>query len=73
MRTFKDWPPALRQQPSDLSDAGFYYIGEKECQNSENTYDYESIIRIGFVPWFVYCTFGYSSQSHCHRTVFQLS
>jgi len=27
MRTFKDWPPALRQQPSDLSDAGFYYIG----------------------------------------------
>ena len=28
MRTFKDWPPALRQQPADLSDAGFYYIGE---------------------------------------------
>jgi len=27
MRTFKDWPPALRQQPADLSDAGFYYIG----------------------------------------------
>ena len=28
MRTFRDWPPALRQQPSELTDAGFYYIGE---------------------------------------------
>ena len=27
MRTFKDWPPALRQEPKQLADAGFYYIG----------------------------------------------
>merc|ERR1719262_1440427 len=27
LRTFRDWPPALRQEPKQLSDAGFYYIG----------------------------------------------
>ena len=27
MRTFRDWPPALKQRPKDLADAGFYYIG----------------------------------------------
>ena len=27
LRTFREWPPALRQQPKDLADAGFYYIG----------------------------------------------
>ena len=28
LRTFKDWPPALKQQPKDLADSGFYYIGK---------------------------------------------
>ena len=27
LRTFREWPPALKQQPKDLADAGFYYIG----------------------------------------------
>ena len=27
LRTFREWPPALRQQPKDLAEAGFYYIG----------------------------------------------
>ena len=27
LRTFREWPPALRQQPAELADAGFYYIG----------------------------------------------
>jgi len=27
LRSFRDWPPALRQEPKQLSDAGFYYIG----------------------------------------------
>jgi len=27
LRTFKDWPPALKQEPRQLADAGFYYIG----------------------------------------------
>ena len=27
LRTFREWPPALRQQPDELADAGFYYIG----------------------------------------------
>ena len=26
-RTFREWPPALKQQPSQLADAGFFYIG----------------------------------------------
>ena len=26
-RTFREWPPALRQQPDELSEAGFFYIG----------------------------------------------
>ena len=26
-RTFREWPPALRQQPAQLSEAGFFYIG----------------------------------------------
>jgi hypothetical protein len=24
----RDWPPALKQQPLELADAGFYYIGK---------------------------------------------
>jgi len=27
LRTFREWPPALKQTPKDLADAGFYYIG----------------------------------------------
>jgi len=27
LRTFRDWPPALKQEPRQLADAGFYYIG----------------------------------------------
>jgi len=26
-RTFREWPPALRQQPAQLAEAGFFYIG----------------------------------------------
>ena len=26
-RTFREWPPALKQQPVQLSEAGFFYIG----------------------------------------------
>lgn len=28
LRTFRDWPPALRQQPAELAESGFYYIGK---------------------------------------------
>jgi len=35
--TFKEWPPALKQQPKELADAGFYYIGKfSRCVNEEN-------------------------------------
>ena len=29
LRTFREWPPALKQRPQDLADAGFYYIGNR--------------------------------------------
>ena len=35
LRTFREWPPALRQQPAELADAGFYYIG---CSDQVNSY-----------------------------------
>ncbi len=28
LRTFRDWPPALKQQPQELAEAGFFYIGK---------------------------------------------
>ena len=27
LRSFRDWPPALKQEPRQLAEAGFYYIG----------------------------------------------
>ena len=29
-RTFSEWPPALSQQPAQLSEAGFFYIGRSD-------------------------------------------
>ena len=34
LKSFKDWPKALSQQPKQLAEAGFYYIGfgdQTEC------------------------------------------
>jgi len=28
IRTFREWPPALRQHPKELAEAGFFYIGK---------------------------------------------
>lgn len=30
LRTFRDWPPALKQKPKDLAEAGFIYIGTSD-------------------------------------------
>ena len=32
LRTFRDWPPALKQQPKDLAESGFYYIGKNSVK-----------------------------------------
>jgi hypothetical protein len=29
LRTFREWPPALKQQPREFAEAGFYYIGNQ--------------------------------------------
>lgn len=29
LRTFRDWPPGLKQQPKDLAESGFYYMGKR--------------------------------------------
>lgn len=28
MRSFKEWPPSIKQRPEELADAGFFYIGK---------------------------------------------
>ena len=32
-RTFREWPPALKQTPIQLSEAGFFYIGLSDQGN----------------------------------------
>ena len=32
MRTFREWPPALKQRPKEFAEAGFYYIGTVSFQ-----------------------------------------
>ena len=29
LRTFGEWPPALKQRPREFAEAGFYYIGNQ--------------------------------------------
>ena len=31
IRSFGDWPPALKQRPAQLAEAGFWYVG-KSCE-----------------------------------------
>lgn len=31
MRSFKSWPPGLKQKPEELCDAGFFYSGKSDC------------------------------------------
>lgn len=63
MRTFRDWPPALKQQPRELSDAGFYYIGLSDqvkcfyCDGGLRNWQPEDDPWVEHARWFSKCAF----------------
>lgn len=63
MRTFRDWPPALKQQPLELADAGFYYIGLSDqvkcfyCDGGLRNWQPEDDPWVEHARWFSKCVF----------------
>merc|ERR1719481_1070113 len=63
MRTFREWPPALKQQPAELADAGFYYIGLSDqvkcfyCDGGLRNWQSEDIPWVEHARWFSKCVF----------------
>jgi len=63
IRTFRDWPPALKQQPEELADAGFYYIGLSDqvkcfyCDGGLRNWQPEDNPWVEHARWFTKCVF----------------
>jgi len=63
LRTFRDWPPALKQQPKQLSEAGFYYIGLSDqvkcfyCDGGLRNWQPEDLPWVEHARWFSRCVF----------------
>jgi len=63
MRTFREWPPALKQQPAELADAGFYYIGCSDqvkcfyCDGGLRNWQPEDVPWVEHARWFSKCVF----------------
>ena len=63
LRTFREWPPALKQQPKDLADAGFYYIGLSDqvkcfyCDGGLRNWQSEDEPWQEHARWFEKCVF----------------
>lgn len=63
LRTFRDWPPALKQQPQELADAGFYYIGLSDqvkcfyCDGGLRNWQPEDDPWVEHARWFQKCVF----------------
>jgi len=63
LRTFREWPPALKQQPKELADAGFYYIGLSDqvkcfyCDGGLRNWQPEDVPWIEHSRWFSKCVF----------------
>lgn len=63
LRTFREWPPALRQQPKELADAGFYYIGLSDqvkcfyCDGGLRNWQAEDVPWVEHARWFSRCVF----------------
>ncbi len=62
-RTFRDWPPALKQQPKDLAAAGFFYIGYSDqvkcfyCDGGLRNWQPEDDPWTEHSRWFAQCGF----------------
>jgi len=63
LRTFRDWPPALRQQPGELAEAGFYYIGCSDqvkcfyCDGGLRNWQPEDQPWVEHARWFDKCVY----------------
>ena len=63
LRTFREWPPALRQKPNDLAEAGFYYIGLSDqvkcfyCDGGLRNWQSEDEPWKEHARWFQKCVF----------------
>lgn len=63
LRTFREWPPALKQQPAELADAGFYYIGCSDqvkcfyCDGGLRNWQPEDVPWVEHARWFSKCVF----------------
>merc|ERR1719242_1291505 len=63
LRTFRDWPPALKQEPRQLADAGFYYIGLSDqtkcfyCEGGLRNWQPEDDPWTEHARWFSKCGF----------------
>ena len=63
MRSFKDWPPALKQEPRQLAEAGFYYIGFSDqtkcfyCDGGLRNWQPEDDPWTEHARWFFKCGF----------------
>ena len=63
LRTFREWPPALRQQPKQLAEAEFYYIGLSDqvkcfyCDGGLRNWQSEDEPWVEHARWFSRCVF----------------
>jgi len=63
LRTFREWPPALKQQPQELAEAGFYYIGLSDqvkcfyCDGGLRNWQPEDVPWVEHSRWFSKCVF----------------
>jgi len=63
LRTFREWPPGLRQQPRELAEAGFYYIGMSDqvkcfyCDGGLRNWQPEDVPWVEHSRWFSRCVF----------------
>eukprot|EP00093_Oithona_nana_P000072 00072.XXX_1718_259_1 [CDS] Oithona nana genome sequencing. len=63
LRSFRDWPPALKQEPRQLAEAGFYYIGFSDqtkcfyCDGGLRNWQPEDDPWTEHARWFFKCGF----------------
>ena len=63
LRSFRDWPPALKQEPRQLAEAGFYYIGFSDqtkcfyCDGGLRNWQSEDNPWTEHARWFSKCSF----------------
>ncbi len=63
LRSFRDWPPALRQRPQQLAEAGFFYMGLSDqvkcfsCDGGLRNWQSEDEPWTEHARWFSRCNF----------------